>query len=108
MRVKIVAGCLIALLFLSGIQMAAAADLKETGGKLWRIVSGKNAKDEKDVRSLLDAWLQAQNTGSFTSYQSCYASRFQGVRRTGNRTLAFDRAGWMNDTGKDVGRRGPL
>lgn len=99
-QTKIAAGSLIALLLLSGPYLSAAADLKETGGKLWQIVSGKNAKDEKEVRTLLDTWLQAQNTGNFTTYQSCYASRFQGIRRTGNRTIAFDRAGWMNDRGK--------
>jgi hypothetical protein len=101
MSVKIVVGSLLALLLLlSGPQVSAAADLQETGGELWRIVSGKNAREEKEVRSLLDAWLSAQNTGNFTSYQSCYASRFQGIRRTGKRTLAFDRAGWMKDRGK--------
>jgi len=90
--------CLLALVCVN--QASVAADLKETGDKLWRFVSGKNAKDQKDVKDLLDKWLSAQNTGNFSVYEPCYASRFQGVRRTGNFTLRLDRAGWMKDRGR--------
>ncbi len=88
MKVKIVAACMTALLLLSGPQASSAADLKEAGGKLWRIVSGKNARDQKDVTDLLEKWLAAQNSGNFGVYESCYAARFQGVRRTGTSRCA--------------------
>lgn len=84
-RSVIVGMVLLVMVFPAGISTAA---------------EDRYAGDEKEIRWLLDRWLTAQNSGDFDAYQTCYASRFQGVRRTGNRTLAFDRAGWMKDRGK--------
>lgn len=53
--------------------------------------------EEAAARQLLDAWLTAQNEGSFESYSALYASRFFGIKRAGDRTRAYDRAGWLRD-----------
>jgi hypothetical protein len=47
-----------------------------------------------DVKTLLDAWLKAQNDGDFNAYEKLYAQRFTGIRRSGPRTVKMDRAGW--------------
>lgn len=52
---------------------------------------------EADVRTLVDAWLAAQNAGDFPAYEALYGARFDGIRRSGPRTRRFDRAGWMAD-----------
>jgi len=52
---------------------------------------------EAQVKALLDEWQAAQNAGSFERYQKLYAARFQGVRRSGPRTVRLDRAGWVAD-----------
>jgi ketosteroid isomerase-like protein len=52
---------------------------------------------DAEVRSLLAQWLAAQNDGDFERYAALYAARFTGVRRTGDKTRAFDRAGWLAD-----------
>lgn len=49
------------------------------------------------IDALLESWLTAQNTGRFDAYSSLYAERFQGVRRSGEKTKRFDRAGWLAD-----------
>lgn len=61
-------------------------------------LTAAHAADPKsDAHALLDAWLEAQNTGNFAAYQSLYAPSFTGVRRSGPRSASFDRAGWMAD-----------
>jgi len=52
---------------------------------------------EAQVKTLLDEWLAAQNAGAFDRYEKLYATKFQGVRRSGPRTVKLDRAGWMAD-----------
>jgi hypothetical protein len=62
------------------------------------VVSSSPALAESfDARGLVDRWLAAQNAGDFKSYQSLYAARFTGIRRSGPRTVRFDRGGWMKD-----------
>lgn len=46
---------------------------------------------------MLDRWLEAQNQGRFDEYQMYYGDEFTGVRRSGDRTVRFDRTGWMRD-----------
>jgi len=53
--------------------------------------------DEASVRALVDAWLEAQNTGSFSSYEALYATRFEGIRRSGDQTSKLDRNRWMKE-----------
>lgn len=53
--------------------------------------------DEATVRDTFDAWLKAQNSADFGAYAGLYAARFYGVKRSGPRTYAFDRAGWLKD-----------
>jgi hypothetical protein len=60
-----------------------------------RPVAGLTPHEE--ARALLDRWLETQNTGRFDEYQSYYRDEFTGVRRSGNRTARFDRAGWLQD-----------
>jgi ketosteroid isomerase-like protein len=55
---------------------------------------------ERDVRAVVDGWLAAQNAGDFAAYEKLYAARFTGIRRSGPRTVRFDRAGWMRDRGR--------
>src|SRR6476659_2556625 len=50
-----------------------------------------------EARTLVDAWLAAQNKGDFAAYEKLYAQKFTGVRRSGPRTASLDRAGWMRD-----------
>ena len=52
---------------------------------------------DADVQRLVQAWLEAQNTGRFEAYQALYAPRFTGVRRSGARTVQLDRQGWLAD-----------
>lgn len=55
------------------------------------------ASSEQQARALLDRWLKAQNDGDFAAYQNLYAERFTGVRRSGQRTVRLNRAGWLRD-----------
>jgi len=50
-----------------------------------------------EARALVERWLAAQNKGDFAAYQSLYADRFTGVRRSGPRTVRLDHAGWLKD-----------
>lgn len=52
---------------------------------------------ESDVRTLIDAWLAAQNRGDFAAYEAMYARRFEGVRRSGPKVVRLDRAGWVKE-----------
>ena len=52
---------------------------------------------EGEARSLLDAWLAAQNSGDFGAYEQLYAPRFGGIRRSGAQTVTLDRARWMKE-----------
>jgi hypothetical protein len=56
-----------------------------------------SATPHEEARALLDRWLEAQNAGRFDEYQTFYGDEFTGVRRSGNRTAPFDRAGWLQD-----------
>lgn len=48
-------------------------------------------------RAVLDTWLSAQNTANFAAYEGVFATKFQGVKRSGQRTYRFDRKGWLKD-----------
>jgi hypothetical protein len=56
-----------------------------------------NAVSEAEARALVAAWLDAQNQGDFSVYQTLYAARFDGIKRVGERISRFDRAGWLKD-----------
>ena len=49
------------------------------------------------VDALLTAWVDAQNQGRFDAYSALYAARFDGIRRSRDRVVRLDRAGWMAD-----------
>ncbi len=55
------------------------------------------AVEAAEAQALVDTWLKAQNSGDFDSYQRLYARRMTGVRRSGEVTKAFARAGWLAD-----------
>lgn len=59
-----------------------------------------DAPGEKQVTTLLERWIAAQNTGDLETYKSLYASTFEGVRRSGKKATTFDRAGWLADRAK--------
>jgi hypothetical protein len=50
-----------------------------------------------EALGLVDRWLAAQNQGRFADYETCYATAFTGIRRSGSRTKELDRAGWLED-----------
>src|SRR3954452_8030704 len=52
---------------------------------------------EQRARDVLERWVQAQNRGDFAAYQALYAPGFSGVRRSGDKAVELDRAGWMRD-----------
>ncbi len=56
----------------------------------------KTSSHEK-FQKLIDQWLKAQNERDFLTYESLYADRFTGIRRSGNRTVPLNREGWMKD-----------
>src|SRR5689334_14206203 len=49
------------------------------------------------ARAVLDAWLAAQNAGTFPAYEALYAPRFEGVRRSGTQVARLDRKRWMRE-----------
>jgi hypothetical protein len=53
--------------------------------------------EEAEMRTLLTQWLDAQNRGDFSAYQALYADSFEGIRRSGPRTVHLGRAKWMAD-----------
>jgi ketosteroid isomerase-like protein len=60
---------------------------------------------EPEVRELLQRWLKAQNDGDLPAYVALYADRFEGVRRTGERSVRLDRKGWVADRTKMFARK---
>jgi hypothetical protein len=61
------------------------------------ILIASSAAHADDARALLGAWLAAQNDGSLDGYKALYARHFSGVRRSGERTVTLDLAGWIRD-----------
>src|SRR5262249_20122703 len=58
-----------------------------------------------EITQLIDRWLAAQNAGDFATYESLYAERFTGIRRSGARTVRFNRAGWIKDRRRMFAKR---
>jgi hypothetical protein len=52
---------------------------------------------EPDVTALLHRWIAAQNAGDFETYSTLYATRFDGIKRVGQRVHRFDRTSWLRD-----------
>ena len=76
----------------SGRVTATVADAATPGGAQPAAVANNAA-----ARALVAQWLAAQNQGDFTAYQGLYATRFEGVRRSGAASRRMDRAGWMRE-----------
>jgi hypothetical protein len=55
------------------------------------------ASFDDEARTLLDAWLAAQNRGDFDAYARLYATNFTGIRRSGSHTVHLDHEGWLAD-----------
>jgi len=55
---------------------------------------------EADVKTFLNEWLAAQNTGSYSSYANMYAGSFIGIRRSGSSTYNLNRETWLKDRKK--------
>src|SRR5688572_22534650 len=53
--------------------------------------------DDKEIRTALDRWVQAQNEGNFAGYRALYATRFTGVKRAGDRVFRMGRDEWLKD-----------
>jgi hypothetical protein len=52
---------------------------------------------EAPARALVERWRAAQNEGDLAAYEALYATRFEGVKRSGDRVRYLDRAGWLRD-----------
>jgi hypothetical protein len=63
------------------------------------------ARKGDPARALVDKWLAAQNAGDFAAYETLYADRFTGIRRSGPRTVKLDRAHWMKDRKRMFGKK---
>lgn len=66
---------------------------------------GAEAADNKAVRLLLNRWLVSQNRGDFEAYKSLYAPAFQGVRKSMDREVTLDHAGWLADRARMFKKR---
>ena len=64
---------------------------------LFLSVNGRADPSTTEAQALVECWRVAQNTGDFAAYEKLYAVRFFGLRRSGERSAHFDRAGWMKD-----------
>jgi ketosteroid isomerase-like protein len=53
--------------------------------------------DPATAKAFVESWVSAQNAQDFGAYAAMYATRFTGIKRAGERTARFDRAGWLSD-----------
>ena len=60
---------------------------------------------EELIREKVQEWLLFQNKGDFESYQTLYAKKFMGVKRSGQRETRFTREGWLLDREKMFGQK---
>jgi hypothetical protein len=60
---------------------------------------------EREVGRFVDLWLAAQNQGNFEDYRRLYAPDFHGIRRSGERTVDLDLAGWTADRARMFKKR---
>lgn len=52
---------------------------------------------EAEVRLFFNQWLATQNNGVYSSYASMYASKFLGIKRSGDRTSRYNHDTWLKD-----------
>ena len=52
---------------------------------------------EPAAQATLDAWMAAQNQGQFAAYSELYATKFNGVKRSGPRVRRMNREVWLKD-----------
>ncbi len=55
------------------------------------------SKLEDEAKSVLFAWLRAQNNGQFDAYEATFAKTLVGIKRVGKKEQQFNRAGWLKD-----------
>ena len=56
--------------------------------------------NESAAKAVFDQWLASQNEGDFSRYTKLYATKFEGVKRSGEKVRRFNRAGWLTDREK--------
>ncbi len=78
-------------------QPAAPAAAADANAPIAVDPPGPSTPTQAEVDALLGEWLATQNQGRFADYQSLYAARMTGVRRTGAVVKRLDRAHWMAD-----------
>jgi len=61
------------------------------------IEAPEDGLDKERARALLEAWLAAQNAGDYEAYTALYSERFEGVKRSGERTYRYGRERWLDD-----------
>lgn len=79
---------------------ASAPPSSPTASSSSKPAQAPGALEQSDVRSFISNWIKAQNEGDFENYASLYADKFLGVKRAGDRTSKFERAGWLEDRKK--------
>lgn len=52
---------------------------------------------EVEVKSFLTSWLTAQNRGDYPGYAGMYATKFKGIKRSGDRTYRYNHEAWLKD-----------
>ena len=57
------------------------------------------------VNGLVEQWVKSQNDGDFEAYQSLYAEKFFGTKRSGKNQRSFERKGWLRDRKRMFGKR---
>ncbi len=77
-------------------QLDASPSAKPIKGQLDASPSAKPLS-RPDVKLTIANWLTAQNRGDFKAYAYLYASDFRGVRRSGEKEVTLDLAGWKKD-----------
>lgn len=61
------------------------------------------------IQSLMNRWENAQDTGNFTSYESCYGYSFKGVLRTkSGQVKVYGLNEWMRDRRRMINQIGGL
>lgn len=73
---------------------------KEASSKRITESAPESIATSEEIGQAVLTWVSAQNKGDFTAYQALYASKFTGVKRSGEREAQFDREGWLKDRGK--------
>lgn len=78
-------------------QATTEANTTESPGTPAPMATEVRSVEEASVRGFVEEWLAAQNERDFARYETLYAERFEGVKRSGPRSYRLVREGWLED-----------